>query len=129
MSPKWNVFQKGLTALIGLPYFIYSSIVALPMWALEFKIRSSIKDPAFGNTVSFGIRLALKLILFPIYATLAFCLTPWWLAIILLALYIPSYYYFHDYIEGCRRWLSDIRLLKHKNLYKEFKSIVKDFTK
>jgi len=129
MSPKWNVFRKGLTALIGLPYFIYSSIVALPMWALEFKIRSSIKDPAFGNTVSFGIRLALKLILFPIYATLAFCLTPWWLAIILLALYIPSYYYFHDYIEGCRRWLSDIRLLKHKNLYKEFKSIVKDFTK
>ena len=127
MCPKWNAVRKGMTALLGLPYFIYSAVAALPMWATEFKVRSSVKDPAFKNTVSFGVRLAMKIVLFPLYAALAFCLAPWWLALVLLALYIPSYYYFHDYIEGCRRWFSDIRLLRNKKLYKEFKSIVKDF--
>lgn len=129
MNPKWNAAGKSLAALIGLPYFIFSATVSLPMWATSFKIRSTVKDPAFRNTVSFGVKLAMKLILFPIYAVLAFCLAPWWLAAALLVLYLPSYYYFHDYIEGCRRWFSDIRLLKNRKLYKEFKSIVKDFSK
>ena len=127
MCPKWNAFGKGIAALLGLPYFIFSAIVSLPMWALSFKIRKGTKDPAFRNTVSFGVKLAMKWLIFPIYAALAFCLAPWWLASALLLLYLPSYYYFHDYIEGCRRWISDIKLLKNKKLYKEFKSIVKDF--
>ena len=127
MSPKWNVVGKASAALIGLPYFIYSAIVSLPMWAAEFKIRKSVKDPAFKNTVSFGIKLGMKVILTPLYAVLAFCFTPWWLALTLLVLYFPSYYYFHDYLEGCRRWISDIKLLNNKKLYKTFKSIVKDF--
>ena len=127
MCPMWNAFGKGIAALLGLPYFIFSAIVSLPMWALSFKIRKGTKDPAFRNTVSFGVKLAMKWLIFPIYAALAFCLAPWWLATALLLLYLPSYYYFHDYIEGCRRWISDIKLLKNKKLYKEFKSIVKDF--
>ena len=127
MKPVRNMVGKGLMAVLGLPYFIFSAIVSLPMWAPEMKIRSGVKDPAFRNTVSFGIRLGLKLLITPLYAVLAFCFAPWWLALILLALYIPSYYDFHDYIESCRRWFSDIRLLKNKKLYKEFKSIVKDF--
>ena len=127
MKPVRNMVCKGLMAVLGLPYFIFSAIVSLPMWASEMKIRSGVKDPAFRNTVSFGIRLGLKLLITPLYAVLAFCFAPWWLALILLALYIPSYYDFHDYIESCRRWFSDIRLLKNKKLYKEFKSIVKDF--
>ena len=127
MKPVWNALWKGFAALLGLPYFIFSTIVSLPMWAVEMKIRSGVKDPAFRNTVSFGVRLALKLLITPLYAVLAFCFAPWWLAVILLLLYIPSYYDFHDYIEACRRWFSDIRLLKNRKLYKEFKSTVKDF--
>ena len=127
MCPKWNAFGKGIAALIGLPYFIFSAIAALPMWAVECKIRTGTRDRAFRNTVSLGVRLAMKWLIFPIYAALAFCLAPWWLAAALLILSIPSYYYLHDYIEGCRRWISDIKLLKNKKLYKEFKSIVKDF--
>ena len=128
-NPKAQIAGKAFAALVGLPYFIYSSIVSLPMWALEKKIRSGIKDPAFGNTVSLGIKLVLHTILSFIYIPLAFCLTKWWLALILVALWLPSFSYFHDYLEGCRRWISDIRLLNHKGLYKEFKSIVKDFHK
>ena len=127
MNPVANMIGKGIAALLGLPYFIFSAVASLPEWAVAFKIRKSVKDPAFRNTVSFGVKLSLGDILTIIYAILAFCLAPWWLAIILLALYMPSYSYFHDYLEGCRRWFSDIRLYKNKRLYKEFKHIVKDF--
>jgi hypothetical protein len=127
MCPRWNALAKGLAAIIGLPYFIISSILSLPLWTLSLKIRKSVKDPAFRNTVSFGVRLALAPVLFLVYAALAFSLTPWWLAAIILLTYLTSYNYFHDYIEGCRRWFSDIRLMKNKKLYKEFKSIVKGF--
>jgi len=124
---KWNVAGKGLAALIGLPYFIFSALVSLPMWAAALKIRSSVKDKAFMNTVSFGVKLGLGTILSIIYAIAAFCLTPWWLALMLFALYVPSYAYFHDYIEGCRRWFSDMRLLRNKKMYKEFLDIVKTY--
>ena len=120
---------KALAALLGLPYFIYSSIAALPMLVIEKLIRSSVKDPAFRNTVSLGIKLALGTILSLIYIPLAFCLTKWWIAAGLIALWLPSFSYFHDYVEGCRRWFSDMKLTGKKNLKKEFDSIVDDFSK
>lgn len=127
MKPTLNAIGKGFAALLGLPYFIFSAITTLPMWAIAGKIKSGVKDPAFGNTVTFALKLALGPVLFTLYTILAFCLAPWWLATILILLYLPTYGYFHDYLEGCRRWFSDIRLLKTKGLYKEFKHIVKDY--
>ena len=127
MNPLGSAFKKGIAALLGLPYFILSALVALPMWAIEMIIRNKVKDPAFRNTVSFGIKLVLGTILSFTYAAIALCFTPWWLALVLYALWLPSYSYFHDYIEGCRRWFSDIRLYRNKGLYKEFKHIVKDY--
>ena len=127
MNPVPNMIGKGFAAILGLPYFIFSAITSLPVWALSMKIRKGVKDPAFRNTVSFGVKLSLGEIMILAYTVLAFCLAPWWLAIILMVLYLPAYSYFHDYLEGCRRWFSDIRLYKHKSLYKEFKHIVKDF--
>ena len=127
MNPTGNAIGKGIAALLGLPYFIFSAIASLPMWALEAKIRNSVKDAAFRNTGSFGVKIGLSYLLLTIYAILAFCLAPWWLATILVVLFLPAYSYFHDYIEGCRRWFSDIRIIKNKGLYKSFKSIIKDF--
>lgn len=118
---------KTLSAAIGLPYFIYSAITSLPMWAIEMKMRKGIKDPAFGNTVSFGVKLGAGLILFLIYTALGFCLAPWWLALALIALWMPSFSYFHDYIEGCRRWFSDIRLMYNRQLKDQFQRIVNDY--
>ena len=118
---------KLITVLIGLPYFIFSALTSLPMWALEMKIRKGAKDPAFGNTASFGVKLGVGIILFFIYTPLAFCLAPWWLALLLILLWMPAYSFFHDYIEGCRRWISDIRLIFNRQLKDEFQSIVKDF--
>lgn len=126
-SPVLGAIGKGIAALLGLPYFIYSAVTCLPMWALAFMVRGKVKDRAFRNTVSFGMKLGFLTLLIPIYAALAFCFAPWWLALAMLVLWIPGYSYFHDYLEGCRRWFSDIKLLKNKKLWKQFKGITKDF--
>ncbi len=126
-SPVMNVVGKGFAALIGLPYFLFSAVASLPMWVANEIIRSKVRDKAFRNTVSLGVKLAMTLILFPTYAALGFCLAPWWVALAFMLLWLPSFGYFYDYIEGCRRWISDIRLLKNKKLYKEFKSILKKY--
>ena len=126
-SPVMSAVGKGVAALLGLPYFLFSAVACLPMWAANEIIRSKIRDKAFRNTVSLGVKLALTLILFPTYAALGFCLAPWWAALAFMLLWLPSFGYFYDYIEGCRRWISDIKLLKNKKLYKEFKSILKKY--
>ena len=126
-NPVLNTIGKGFAALLGLPYFLYSAVTSLPMWVTSEVIRGKVRDAAFRNTVSFGVKLAMSIILTPIYAALAFCLAPWWLALALMLLWFPSYGYFYDYIEGCRRWVSDIKLLCNEKLWKKFKGIVKEY--
>jgi hypothetical protein len=126
-NSKLILAGKTIAALIGLPYFLYSSVACLPMWTLELWIRSKVKDRAFRNTASFGVKLAAGLIWFIISVVLAYCLVPWIPATILLLLAIPSYSYFHDYIEGMRRFISDIRIMKCRKLRKRFKSILKQY--
>ena len=126
-NPALNAVGKGFAALLGLPYFLFSAVVSLPMWLASEIIRGKVKDPAFRNTVSFGVKLVLTTLLTLIYAIVSFCVAPWWLALVLLLLWFPTYGYFYDYLEACRRWISDIRLLGNKKLWKKFKGIVKDY--
>lgn len=122
-----NIAGKSFAAILGLPFFILSALLCLPMWGAEKIVRSMIKDKAFRNTVSFGMKLGMGLVWFAVLAALAFCLTPWFVALGILLLFIPSYSYFHDYIEGMRRFVSDIKVTRCKKLRKRFRSIVKDF--
>ncbi|MBQ3608089.1 MAG: 1-acyl-sn-glycerol-3-phosphate acyltransferase [Bacteroidales bacterium] len=122
-----NIAGKSFAAILGLPFFILSAVLCLPMWSAEKIVRSMIKDKAFRNTVSFGMKLGMGLVWFAVLAALAFCLTPWFVALGILLLFIPSYSYFHDYIEGMRRFISDIMVIRCKKLRKRFRSIVKDF--
>ena len=115
---------KAAAALIGLPYFLFSAVFALPMWGAAEAIRSIVKDPAFRNTVSFGIHLVLGPIWYIAVASIAFCTAPWWIASILTILTLPAYNYFYDYLEGSRRWISDLRLLRSGSIKKKFKKIV-----
>lgn len=124
-----NIAGKSLAALIGLPYWIFSAIVSAPMWLTYNLLRSKTRDRAFHNTVGFGVKLALGIILFLIYTTLAFCLLPWPFALAVSLLTIPSYSMFFDYNEGMRRFISDIRLMGEKGLRKSYKEIVKTFNK
>ena len=121
------IVGKAFSALIGLPYFLFSGVVSLPMWVTETIVRKKIKDRAFKNTVSFGIKLGLGLVWMPALAITAFCVAPWYIAALFLLLALPSYSYIHDYIEGMRRFISDIRVSGCRKLIKRFKAVVKDF--
>ena len=118
---------KALLALIGLPYFIFSGIVALPMWALALSLRSKIRDKAFGNTVSFGVKLGLGAIWYPIVFALAFIFAPWPYALAGSLLAIPTYNYVYDYTEFIRIFFSDCRLACNKGMRKAFKAVKKSF--
>ena len=118
-----SVVGKGLAAILGLPYLIFSGIVALPMWGLAEFLRKSIRDKAFRNTAIFGVKLAGNIIFGLIYTILAFCLLPWPWALAFLALAGPAYSYIYDYAEFIRRWISDIKLLGDKALKKAFAAI------
>lgn len=124
-----RIAGKALAALIGLPYYLFSAIVSSPMWITYYLLKSKVKDKAFHNTVGFGVKLALGIILFLIYTVLAFCLLAWPYALAVSLLTIPSYSYFFDYNEGMRRFISDIKVKSDKKIRNFFKDIVKKFDK
>lgn len=123
-----RVLWKSLAALIGLPYYLASAITSLPMWVLESLIRGKIKDKAFRNTVSFGVKLGLGFIMIPLWAVLSFCLlsSPW-CALAAFILAIPTYSYFHDYNEFMRRLVSDMKLMFNSRLKEFFKEIISEY--
>lgn len=118
---------KAFAALVGLPYYIFSAVVSSPMWLTYYLLKSKTRDKAFHNTVGFGVKLGLGLVLYPIYTALAFCLLEWPFAIAALLLSIPSYSFFFDYNEGCRRFVSDIKVLTDKKMRYFYKDIVQAF--
>lgn len=122
-KPCLNALIKGLIALIGLPYFIFCSIVSLPMWGIFEILKTIIKDKAFRNTAGFGVYLVGQPVFGLIWTILAFCLAPWYYALAFVILMIPAYTYFYDYIEYVRIFISDIRLLCKNGLKKKFESI------
>lgn len=120
-----NVIGKGLAAVLGLPYLLFSGVVALPMWAIAVFLKYKIRDKAFRNTAIFGVKLAGNIIFGLIYTILAFCLLPWYYALGALLLSIPAYSYVFDYAEFIRKWVSDIKLLGNKSLRKTFAELRK----
>jgi 1-acyl-sn-glycerol-3-phosphate acyltransferase len=85
-----RVFLKTLAALIMLPAYVFSAVASLPLWGISAILRKIIKDRAFKNTATFGVRLAGCLTYGPACIALAFCLLPWKSALFLLLLMIPS---------------------------------------
>lgn len=123
-----SLVLRTLIALIGLPYFIFSSVVTLPMWATAIFLRGKIRDRAFHNTATFGVKLGGSMVMGLILCPLAFCLMPLWCALAFLMLTIPAYSFFHDYLEGCRRTISGYRLAGKPELRKIFKDIIEDYS-
>jgi hypothetical protein len=124
-----KVAGKAFAAAIGLPYYVFCAITSAPMWLTYNLLRHKTRDRAFHNTVGFGVKLALGILLFIIYAALSFSLMPWPYALAVTLLTIPSYSYFFDYNEGIRRFISDIKVLTDKKIRNFYKDIVKEFQK
>lgn len=119
-----RVFFKTLAALVMLPAYLFSAAASLPLWGISAILRRIIKDRAFKNTATFGVRLAGCLTYGPICIALAFCLLPWHYALLLLLLMIPTYPFFYDYNEFIRRFVSDIKLSFNSDLKKFKKEVI-----
>ena len=122
--PLLNSLWKFAVLLVGLPYFVASAIVNLPVWLTTLIIRGKLADKAFSNTVSFGVEFVLFPIVFIVGTVLLFCyLKPWYWALAGTALLFCSYMVFVDYCELCRRWISDVRWTFKKKLRKQYESL------
>ena len=126
VSKKWpllNSLWKLLVLIVGLPYYVASAAVNLPVWLTTWIIRKQLKDPAFGNTVSYGVAFVLSPIVFIIATILLFCHLPWPWALGGTILLFFSYPVFIDYGELFRRWLSDVRWTFKTRLRKQFEAL------
>lgn len=120
-----RIGMKSLAAIAGFPYFVAASIACFPVWALAEKIRSGVKDKAFWNTVRFGAMLGMLPFLSVIWAILAFFLLPWYYALPVFLLCLPSCSYVYDYAGFVRILASDIRLASNR----AFRNRAADFQK
>ena len=88
-----------LSAIPAVPLFLLSSILALPMWATAETICRGLKDPAWSNTVRFGVRLAMTPIMLLIWALVFFLTLPWPIAAALYVCFLFSYSVFYDCLK------------------------------
>ena len=121
--PLLDSLWKLAVLLIGLPYFVTSAAVNLPVWLTTLIIRGKLKDKAFSNTVSFGVEFVLFPLIFIVGTILLFCYLPWYWAIGGSVLLYFSYRVFVDYCELCRRWISDLRWTFKTRLRKQYKAL------
>lgn len=121
--PLLNSLWKLLLAVIGLPYFIATTLVNAIAWVPVSIIKAKLKDPAWGNTVCF----AGKLLVFPLVlvggAIALFCTLPWYWALVGLVPLTYSYDFWYDYQELVRRMVSDIRWAFKGKLRKEYQAL------
>ena len=121
--PLLNSLWKMAVLLVGLPYFIASAVVNAPVWVVTAIIRGKLKDPAFGNTVSYGVEMILFPIVFIVGTVLLFCHLRWTWALAGTVLLLFSYPLFVDYCELLRRYVSDIRWTFKKRLRKQYEAL------
>ena len=121
--PFINFLWKFLVAIIGLPYFVVSAIVTLPVWVVTAIIKGKLKDPAFGNTVTFGVKFVLLPLIVIAGAAVMFSLMPWYWAALGTILLMFSYDIFIDYKELARRFISDIRWSFKKKLRQQYSDL------
>ena len=121
--PFPNGLWKLAVLLLSLPYYLASAVVNLPVWLTTWLIRRNLKDPAFGNTVSYAVRLVLFPIIFIAGTAVLFCNLPWYWALGGTVLLSFSYSIFVDYNELLRRCLSDLRWPFKKILRSQFESL------
>ena len=121
--PFINSLWKLLVLIIGLPYFIASAAVNLPVWLTTLILHKRLKDPAFRNTASFAVEMILFPLVFIAGTIVLFCLTPWYWALAGTILLYFSYVLFVDYKELLRRYVSDIRWVFKSKLRKQYKDL------
>ena len=119
----WTIFGRVLFLFLGLPLFVASavatSLVTLPsMW-----LCSKFKDNAFHNTVRFLVALALLPLILLIAGPTIALLCSWMWGVLFALLLLPSFLFLHEYIRWFRLFVSDVKYITNRDLYKKFNQI------
>jgi len=119
LPPVW----KMLVILITFPYFIFSAVATSPATLLSMFICSKFQDKAWHNSLKYGLSGVLLPILFLTGVIVAAAVFSWKCAIIFALLFIPSFFFLHEYLRLMRLLISDIKWLIHRDLRKKFEEI------
>jgi len=111
-----SIFLKSILLLVTFPYFVFSAIVTSPVTALSAWLCKKFEDKAFHNTVRFLVAMVMLPLFLLIFSIIVFAVFSWKIGIIFMLLYIPSFFFLHEYLRLIRILISDIKLLLHKDI-------------
>jgi len=118
-----SLIGKISLLLLGLPYFIFSTVVTSPITLLSVWLCSKFRDKAFHNAVRFLAVVVLFPVLLLATGITTFVLFPWKWGVLFTLLFIPSHLFLHEYLRLARLFISDLKWLIHSNLRILFKEI------
>lgn len=121
--PLLNSLWKLLVALVGLPYFLASTVANAIAWVPMLILKSKLKDKAWSNTVCFGTKMLISPLIILGGTIALFCTLPWYWALAGTVALILSHDFWYDYQELVRRMVSDIRWAFKGKLRKKYKDL------
>jgi hypothetical protein len=120
---RLSLIGKLFFLLLGFSYFVFSAVVTSPITLLSVWLCAKFKDNAFHNTARYMITLVLLPILLLLIGIIVFIVFPWQFGLGIFLLFLPSFFFLHEYLRMMRLFLSDTKWLFNKNLRKQFKAI------
>jgi len=118
-----SLIGKIFFLLLGIPYFIFSIVATSPVTLFSIWLCSKFKDRAFYNAV----RYLIALVLLPVFLLLATIIVgivfTWIWGLVFALLFIPAFFFLHEYLRLARLLMSDVKWLTHKDLRNKFKEI------
>jgi len=88
-APKLSAskaISKGLLGLLLLPFAIIWGVLGFPMTVISNILIGKMKDKTWSNTIRFGVRFLMLILLTLIYGILAFIFLKWYWALLLLVM-------------------------------------------
>ncbi|MDR0602888.1 MAG: 1-acyl-sn-glycerol-3-phosphate acyltransferase [Bacteroidales bacterium] len=122
------IWKTGLL-LLGFPYFVFTSIATAPVTLLSIWLCSKFKDKAFHNTLRYLISFLLLPVFLLIIGIVSGIICSWIWGIIFAILFLPSFFFLHEYLRLLRLLVSDIQWLTHRNLRRKYKEIIMSWEK
>lgn len=130
---------RTLNGILALPFYLTCAFMSLPIWLVTSLVRNVVKDPAFRNTVNFGVKSVLNPIMFIVWVWLAIKagtalltvpLAPvvFWICAALLLHFvlhiIDPTSFVYKYNKKLLLYLSDIKLIFNGKLKKAYNSLI-----
>jgi 1-acyl-sn-glycerol-3-phosphate acyltransferase len=120
---RFSLIRKTGALLLGFPYFVFASIATSPITLLSIWLCSKFKDKAFHNTLKYLISFLLLPVFLLIIGVTFGLIFSWIWGITVTILFIPSFFFLHEYLRLLRLLVSDIQWLIHRNLRRQYKEI------